>query len=443
MNLAIMKTKAEQALVESFQTVAGSLPGGSDVQRVRREAAERFEVLGLPHRRIEEWKYTDLRQILKDVLPPRVNDATELTIPDVIVALGPLGSLDAHRIVFVNGAYRAKLSTPGSLDGLEFSPLATQLADGESHTVKLTRTTGPADEDATLALNTAFMSDGAVLSIRPGAELSKPVVVVHVRAGREPHAATMRHVIEVGAGARATIVEAFVSLPGVVDEGQINTASEVVVHEQSRVTHVKCAVDQGDVAHLSNWIVRIGREADYRGFQQTQGLALARNQIFVAFDGEDAKLDLSGAVLGRGTNHIDTTLFVDHTHPGCESRELFKYILDDNARGIFQGKIMVKRAAQQTDGKQMAQALMLSPDTEFDSKPELEIFADDVACGHGSTVAEIDEDLLFYCASRGIPEAQARALLTEAFIAEAIEMVRDEPVAQALTDWARSWLNAA
>lgn len=442
MNLAIMKTKAEQALVEAFQSAAGSLPGSSDVQQVRREAAERFEVLGLPHRRIEEWKYTDLRQILKDALPPRINDATELTLTDVIVALGPLGSLDAHKIVFVNGAYRPKLSTPDALDGLEFSQFATQLADGQGDGVGLIRTTGPAD-DATLALNTAFMSDGAILSIRAGAELTKPVLVVHIRAGAEPHATTVRHVIDVGAGAKATIVEAFVSLPGVTDDGQINTASEVVVHEEAQVTHVKCAIDKGAVTHLSNWMVRIGREADYRGFQQTHGVALARNQIFVTFDGEDAKLDLSGAVLGRGSDHIDTTLTVDHTFPGCESRELFKHILDGNARGVFQGKIMVKQAAQQTDGKQMAQALMLSPDTEFDSKPELEIFADDVACGHGSTVAEIDEDMLFYCASRGIPEAQARALLTEAFIAEVIEMVRDQPVAQALTDFARNWLKAA
>lgn len=440
MNLAIMKTKAELALVESFQTVADVLPGGADVQQARREAAQRFETLGLPHRRIEEWKYTDLRQMLKDVLPQRIADATDLTFTDVIVALGPLGSLDAHKIVFVNGAYRPKLSTSGPLDGLEFSPLATALANGQAGD-ELVQTSGPAD-DATLALNTAFMSDGAILRIRDGAELAKPVVVVHVRAGREAHSSTVRHVIDVGAGAKATIVEAFVSLPGVADEGQINTASEIVIGKEARVTHVKCAIDSGAVTHLANWMVRVGAEAEYRGFQQTQGIALARSQIFVTFDGEDAKLDLSGAFLGRGGDHVDTTLVVDHNVPGCESRELFKGILDGRARGIFQGKIVVQQAAQKTDGKQMAQALMLSPDAEFDSKPELEIFADDVVCGHGSTVAELDEDLLFYCRSRGIPEAEARALLMEAFIGEVIETVKDEPVAEALMASARKWLRA-
>lgn len=440
MNLAVMKTKAEQGLLEAFQSVADTLPGGADVQKARREAADRFENLGLPHRRIEEWKYTDLRQVLKEALPPSIGDSTELTIADVIVALGSLASLDAHKIVFVNGAYRPKLSTPMDLEGLEFSPLSSALVNGKSKT-GLTRTSGPKD-DATLALNTAFMSDGAVVRIHDGAELAKPVLIVHVRAGKEAFSATVRHVIDVGAGAKVTIVEAFVSLPGVTDEGQINTASEIVVGDKAYVTHVKCAVDKGAVTHLSNWMVRVGKEAEYRGFQQTQGIALARNQIFATFDGEDAKLNLSGAFLGRGGDHIDTTLVVDHVVPGCESRELFKGILDGHARGIFQGKIVVQQAAQKTDGKQMAQAMMLSPDAEFDSKPELEIFADDVACGHGSTVAEIDEEMLFYCRSRGIPEEKARVLLTESFIAEAIETVEDEPVAEALKMFARGWLQA-
>ena len=439
MNLAIMKTKAELALVEAFQNVAGQLPGGAGVLNARREAAERFEALGLPHRRMEEWKYTDLRQALKDALPPRIADKTALKEADVTVALGPLGEVDAHRVVFVNGTYRPELSTKGVLDGLDFTPLASVLANGAAHDGSgLLETSGPAD-DATLALNTAFMSDGTVLSVREGAELSKPLIIAHVRAGDVAHASTVRHVISIGARARATIVEAFVSLPGAA-ESQINTATEVVVGDKAWVTHVKCAADCGAVTHLSNWMVRMGEESEYRGFQQTQGVALARNQIFVAFDGEDAKLDFSGAFLGRGSDHIDTAMLVDHAVPGCESREWFKGVLDGQAHGVFQGKILVQQIAQKTDGKLMAQGLMLSPDAEFDSKPELEIFADDVACGHGSTVAELDEDLMFYCQSRGIPELEARALLMEAFIAEVIEKVEDAPVREALSTLANRWL---
>jgi len=192
--------------------------------------------------------------------------------------------------------------------------------------------------------------------------------------------------------------------------------------------------------HLANWLVDLGAHATYNGFQFTSGLKLVRNQIGVTFKGENAQFDLSGTFLARESQHIDTTLIVDHAVPRCTSRELFKGVLEDHGRGVFQGKVIVRPNAQKTDGKQMAQALMLSPDAEFDSKPELEIYADDVVCGHGSTSADLDEDLLFYCRSRGILEAQARALLIESFIGEAIEKVERDDVREALAELARQWL---
>ena len=192
--------------------------------------------------------------------------------------------------------------------------------------------------------------------------------------------------------------------------------------------------------HLANWLVDVGANADYRGFQFTSGVTLARNGLAVTFKGEDAKIDLSGVFLARKTQHVDTTLVVDHAVPACLSRELFKGVLEDEARGIFQGKVIVRPDAQKTDGKQMAQVLMLSPNAEFDSKPELEIYADDVVCGHGSTSADLDEDLLFYCRSRGIPEAEARALLIESFVGEALAKIEREDVREALTEWRGGWL---
>jgi Fe-S cluster assembly protein SufD len=162
-------------------------------------------------------------------------------------------------------------------------------------------------------------------------------------------------------------------------------------------------------------------------------VGLVRNHLLATFKGEGAKLDISGCFLGRGADHIDTTLVVDHAVPGCESRELFKGVLADRARGVFQGKVIVRPGAQKSDGKQMAQALMLSEEAEFDSKPELEIYADDVVCGHGSTAAEIDEDLMFYLRSRGIPPAEARAMLIESFVREALEKIEDERLREALS----------
>jgi Fe-S cluster assembly protein SufD len=190
-------------------------------------------------------------------------------------------------------------------------------------------------------------------------------------------------------------------------------------------------------------VVKLGKGAAYRPFQMTSGEGLVRQQALITFAGEHATLEFAGVALGGGQGHTDCTLAVDHAVPRCASRELFKAVLADQSRGVFQGKVIVRPDAQKTDGKQMAQALMLSPSAEFDSKPELEIYADDVICGHGSTAAELDKDLLFYCRSRGIPLADARALLIESFIGEAVDMIESESLRAALMHRARNWLRAA
>jgi Fe-S cluster assembly protein SufD len=249
--------------------------------------------------------------------------------------------------------------------------------------------------------------------------------------------------VRVGEGAEATVIEAHVALPKAAKDFQINAVTKLIVGKSAKLAHVKSTHGTGGGTHLANWLAELGPDADYRGFQFTAGTALVRNQIGVVFAGTGSNLDLSGAFLARGGEHIDTTLVVDHAVPQCISRELFKGVLDDHARGIFQGKVIVRPDAQKTDGKQMAQVLMLSPDTEFDSKPELEIYADDVVCGHGSTSADLDEDLLFYCESRGIPAAQARALLIESFVGEALEKIDHEELRDALAELARGWLHEA
>jgi len=443
MNVAVLKTKAEQGLSEAYAEIADELPGGDGVRDVRERAIGRFEALGLPHRRIEAWKYTDLRNLLKEALPPDIGDDTAVTEDDVAAALGPLAKIAADRAVFVNGAYRPELSQLASLKDILGSPLSAALDDkSDKAAAELLRLDGR-DDDAVLALNTAYVTDGAVVAIAKKAKLQKPLLLIYLRAGAAPHFLATRNVVSVGDGAEATIIEAYVSVPGAAESGQHNTVTEIAVGEGASVTHIKCTADAGNVTHLANWLVTLGAKSDYRGFQFTSGVGLARNQLSLTFKGEGANLDFSGAFLARKTQHVDTTLTVDHAVPGCTSRELFKGVLEDHARGIFQGKVIVRPDAQKTDGKQMAQVLMLSPEAEFDSKPELEIFADDVVCGHGSTSVDLDEDLLFYCRSRGIPEAEARALLIESFIGEALQKVEREDVREALTVLARRWLDEA
>jgi Fe-S cluster assembly protein SufD len=433
-----MKTKAEQALTEAFEAVAGKLPGSVAVKERRAEAIGAFGSLGLPHRRIEEWKYTDLRANLKEALPPAIHDETPLTIAELIVALGPLAHVDAYRVAFVNGRHRAELDDTSDAAGLDVATLGKTLASASAN-VADTLTKSDAN-GAIAALNAAFMTDGAIVRVADKATLAKPLLVVFVRAGSAKHSVSVRNFVSIGKGATATIIEAHVVLPGAAVDAQSNALTEVTVGKAATLSHIKVAVDEGKCVHLADWDVSLDADATYRGFQFSSGLGLARNEINVLYTGQGGKLDLSGAYMARGSEHIDTTLVVDHAVPACESRELFKGVLDGHGRGVFQGKIIVQPDAQKTDGKQMSQALMLSQDAEFDSKPELEIFADDVVCGHGTTSAELDPDMLFYCRSRGIPESEARALMIESFIGEAIDKVEHTEIHAALMTLAKNWL---
>ena len=438
MNVAVIKTKAEQTLSQQFEANRAALPGAKAVSALRAKAFGTFAGLGLPHRRVEEWKYTDLRQALKDVAPLSVRDDTNVATRDLDAALGPLAGLDAWRVVFVNGHFRKELSRLDNVRGLDITSLAEALsASPDSVGESLARSTAP-DSESIIALNTALMTDGAVIRVAANAKLAKPLLVVHANAGKSARLVVSRHLLSAGAGAEGLVIEAHVALAGAV-AGQTNTVTEVSVAEGASLTHVQVANGAG-ATHLASWMIAIGAKANYRAFQLTADVALARNQLFVTFKGENAKLDASGAFLGRDRDHIDTTMVVDHAVPQCESRELFKGVLDGRARGVFQGKVIVRPDAQKTDGKQMAQALMLSEDAEFDSKPELEIHADDVVCGHGATVAEIDPALMFYLANRGIPRDDARAMLIESFVGDAMEKVENEPLRDALKAIARGWL---
>lgn len=437
MNVAVMKTKVEQALTENFAAVEDQLPGGVDARKARDAAIGRFGALGLPNRRVEAWKYTDLRNALKEALPPSTGREVEVKPSDLAAALGPLAEIDAQQVVFINGAYREDLSKNDAENAINIGSLAEALSSPEA--AALLSSEGR-DDDPVLALNAAYVTDGAVVRIADGAKLDKPLLLLFVRAGGEPCFTAARNVVSVGNGADVTLIEAFVTLSGASQGGQEIMATKVSLGEGASVAHVKCTIDAVNGTHLANWLVDLDAHTTYKGFHFTSGCKLVRNQVGVAFKGENAQIDISGTFLVRDSQHVDTTLLVDHAVPHGTSRELFKGVLEDHGRGVFQGKVIVQPDAQKTDGKQMAQVLMLSPDAEFDSKPELEIYADDVVCGHGSTSADLDEELLFYCRSRGIPEVQARALLIESFIGEAIDKVAREDVREALVELAGRWL---
>jgi FeS assembly protein SufD len=437
------QTRAEQAYLDLYAGAEQALPGAGNpwVAKLRADAIDAYAAAGLPHRRIESWKYTDLRSRLTEPSPLVRATGLSVTGADLEKAFGAdVAGLPAYRLVVAEGDLRADLSDIAGLKaaGVEVLSLAQALQKPPPWLQGTLGKVNGEKPDPVVALNLALMSGGVALRIAKGVTLDKPIHLVHFDNGEEPVSVVTRNVVVLEEGAAADLVETYGNLNG--GEVQRNAVTEAVVGDKARLNHVKLQ-REGDAAfHLATWLVDIKAGANYQAFQFSTGASLSRNQIFAAFTGEGSALDVSGALLMRGHQHCDTTLVVEHRVPHCTSRELFKTVLDGEARGVFQGKIIVSPGAQKTDGKQMAQALLLSETAEFDSKPELEIFADDVVCGHGATSGQIDEDLLFYLEARGIPEPQARALLIQAFVGEAIEKIDNEALREALNRATADWL---
>jgi len=320
--------------------------------------------------------------------------------------------------------------------GLSVGSLADALAANDpvltAHLGKL----APAS-DVAVALNTALMGDGAVIRVAAGAALERPLHLVFV-AGDRPAASFLRSLAVVEQGARVMLIESHEG-PAAVDY-QVNAALEMFVGDEAHVDHVKIISEGSDALHVSTLAAAIGARARFNAFTFTIGGAVVRDQLFIKFDGEDTVAGIRGATLLKGKQHADTTLVASHIARGCQSREMFKSVLDDEAHGVFQGRIIVRPGAQQTDAKMMTRALLLSDRAEADNKPELEIFADDVQCGHGATAGAIDRDLKFYLMARGIPAAEAEALLIQAFLGEAVEGIEHAGVREALMDQVAAWL---
>jgi Fe-S cluster assembly protein SufD len=441
MTVTPIKTKAEQQLAAQFEAAAATLPGAGWVPAARRAAMHRFAAAGLPHRKLEAWKYTDLRATLKDVPAPAPSTAgkPKLDAAKLKAALGPdLAKLPAIRFVFVNGAFAAAdipdAHKPGT--SYQFGTLAETLGTKDFEWMEAgfaTEASSPA------ALNAAFATDGIVLRVPANAKLELPIHLVFLTDSASPSRVTTRNLIRVDNGAEITLLESHVGAGGA---HHVNSLTHLHVLDGAKVDHLRLAADGPQATHLCTWIVDVEAGATYSAFQLSESPLLARNDVNVTFAGENASFKFNAASLGRGKSHIDTTMVIDHAVPRCTSRENIRAVLADEARGIFQGKVIVRPDAQKSDGKQMAKALLLSPDAEFDSKPELEIYADDVVCGHGSTVAEMDEDHVFYLMARGIPETQARALLTEAFAAEVIDAIAHEGIREAMRARLAAWLAA-
>lgn len=428
------KTTAELALAELYQHVRPTLPGGAAVRAQRQAAFETFAQAGLPGKRLEAWKYTDLRGLVANGFPLAAAPAAPVRAATAKAAGGFLEGLGLRRVVIVDGHLDLASSDLADLEpGLTVRAMAEVLASDQP----LLTQGGAAAVNPTLALNAALAGDGVALTVSPGAKIARPVHLAFVNTNVRTSAYT-RSRVAVGREAAVTLVESHEGPHGA--PYQVNTALEIVAGDGAVVEHVKIIREGDGALHVGALLASLGARAAFTSLGFTSGGALIRNDLAVRLDGEAAIASVRGVSLLAATQHADTTLSVDHAAPGGQSRELFKTVVDDRARSVFQGRITVRQAAQQTDGKVMVRALLLSDDARADHKPELEIFADDVQCGHGATSGPLDEQLKFYLLARGIPEAEAKALLIQAFAAEAVDAVGHDGLRDALSQATANWL---
>jgi Fe-S cluster assembly protein SufD len=438
--LKVIRTTAEQGLVDAFAGARATLPGSGAIRSLRENAFHAFEAKGLPHRRVEEWKYTDLRALMRDAKPlaPPPDAAGKREAKS---AGAFLEAVKVRRIVIVDGIFAADLSDTAALEaGLAIDSLAQALSKGDAAVLERLGRVSPLGDDPALALNTAMMGDGAVIRIADGATISRPLHLVFVTTQAKPVSLFTRSLVSVGKGASVTLIESHEGPDGI--EHQVNHALDFAVAEEARLDHIKIGREGDRTLHVATLTAEIGKGALINDFIFTLGGAITRNQIAMRMNGAAIHADIRGATLLKDRQHADNTLVVDHAIGHCESRELFKAVLDGESRSVFQGKIIVQPHAQKTDAKMATHALLLSEEAEADAKPELEIFADDVVCGHGATAGALDDDLLFYLKARGIPQKEAEALMVEAFIGEAVEAIGNETLREVLMELSRGWLKA-
>jgi Fe-S cluster assembly protein SufD len=436
MNVVLARTETATAMESLFTASRDRLPGTGEVTEIRRLAFEAFERAGLPHRRIEEWKYTDLRALMREVRPLAERpDAAALKRAKA--ALKPVAIASATKLVLVDGIFAPELSDKAPA-GVSIKTLREVLeSEANPAAGDLLQTTST---DAMISLNAAMVTDGFVVLVADGVQLPAPIQIIHVATAAAASAFTRSH-LRIGKRARAAIVESFVAA-GEASAYQVNDAVILWIGDDADVAHIRLMDDAPDAVNISSGIVTVGANTKLDFFNMTSGAAVSRLQGFITLAGEGSELNVNGVNLLKKTEHGDTTLVVDHAVPRCTSREVFRAVIDDRAHSVFQGRIIVRPDAQKTDGKMMTRALLLSDEAEADNKPELEIFADDVTCGHGATSGALDESLLFYLRARGLPEKEAQALLIQAFVGEAIEGIADDDLREAVMAAAARWLEA-
>ncbi|MHC2432956.1 Fe-S cluster assembly protein SufD [Bradyrhizobium sp. USDA 4451] len=390
----------------------------------------------LPHRRMEAWRYTDLRALIGEVSPlaPRPDTAA---LARAKGAARRVAVDQAVKLVLVDGIFSPELSDLGELQNelhvQSLRELLENSATGAMAGLVLSTT-----DDAVISLNAAMASDGLVISIAEGNTIRRPIQIVQVATGSSVSAFT-RSYLQLDKGAQATVVQSFISVEG-ASRYQANDVLIALAGDEASLSHIRIAADAADAVNISSAIIAVGTKAKLDLFSMTCSGSINRYQGFVTLGGEGSKLSANGVNLIKDELHADTTIVVDHAVPHCTSRQKFRAVVDDRGRSVFQGRIVVRPVAQKTDASLSTRALLLSDQAEADNKPELEISADDVTCGHGASSGALDGNLVFYLRARGLSEKDAQMLLIKAFIGESIEEISADNLRDFVTAQAEHWL---
>ncbi len=423
---ALLKAKQEAATarIPALDALDGQAAWAVEA---RQSALQRLHQMGLPGRRDEYWKYTRPETLVQETPP----NAAVFVHDEAPV----FDATDRLKIVFVDGVFDADQSDPLEMAGIEIERLSTAMAK-DIHWVRdhyaVLEERGQTPVDRPLAvLNSAMASDGVV--IRVTAKAAKPVSLIYQHAS-ESSDAILHHVVKIEEDAELTLLE---NGPAAA---RFNKVLEVEVADRGRFHHVRAQGRDHERRAATHIFGRLGTESQFKSFTLTVNGVLTRNECVLELTGDDAIAHVAGAAMGDGDFVHDDTVFVTHDAVNCESRQVFKKVLRNGATGVFQGKILVKPDAQKTDGYQISQSLLLDDDSQFLAKPELEIYADDVACSHGSTTGAIDEEGLFYLRSRGVPVKEATDLMVLAFLAEAVEEIEDEALRDEISTRLEGWL---
>ncbi|MGN6548423.1 MAG: Fe-S cluster assembly protein SufD [Pararhizobium sp.] len=413
-------TAAEQKLFESFEAVRVELPGKGPVAAMRERLLSDLRTAGLPTRRIEAWHYTDLRSLLRSVPGPENAGAAR----DVPALVERSAVLAVRNGVATDGAGPAGVATRRFRDMLSDEAVVTLLKERGA-------------DDAIGKINGAFVSDGLTLSLADGTVLEHPLEIQHLQNGGQAHT---RLPVQIGRDVKATIIERHIATGDA--EALASAVTDLSVGEGAELIWIILQQRGRGDTHLGQINVRLGAGAKLMLYVVNAGGHLVRQEIRAVVEGEGADMKLRGINLLGGASHTDVTLVLGHNVPETTSTEIVRNVVFDRARGVFQGQIRVAPDAQKTDARMACNTLLLSDDGDFSTKPELEIFADDVQCGHGATVADIDQNHLFYMMARGVPEKKARAMLVNAFVAEIVEELQDEALIEALEGVIARWLEA-